>query len=199
MLDFDPEGIRGQLAGLDEWSIATFSAACVEFLIPSYRRFSEAEGVGDSDAVEAQLDSVWRALVNDSLNSLGLELPRSEAVMHYVPDQDEEWNDWSACAENAVTALALLLDYCATRELDLAVRIANQAYEAVDWIASSEMDVPIMDSRSARGIRESNVVQVELKRQQDSLYSLREGGFSKTSMAQRLREISQESALGRLA
>ncbi|MFJ8020371.1 DUF416 family protein [Streptomyces sp. NPDC096311] len=196
MLDFSQDDIRDQLAGLDDWQVAVFSAACAEVLLPSYRRFAELEEVGDPDSVEEILERIWEELLASGEEWVPTELPDPGEVFQLLPDQDEEWNEWSACAENAIAALGLLIEYCGSLELDFAARVAQQAYEAVDSIASSAADAPFMDQQVVEEVLAANIVQSELRRQSGVVELLAGPLGQQSAVAVSIREHARAQSLG---
>ncbi|MER5535570.1 DUF416 family protein [Streptomyces mirabilis] len=199
LLDFSRQDLRDQLSTLDSWQVAVFSASCAEALLPSYRRFTELEDVGDPDNVEEVLERIWAGLLEPGEGGLPSGLPDSAEVLRLLPDQDEQWNEWSACAENAIAALGLLIAFCENLDLDIAVRVAQQAYEAVDSIASSALDPPFMDHQVAHDILAADVVQRELRRQQEAVEALANPAGHQVTVAVSLRERARAQSLGRNA
>ncbi|MFI7367668.1 DUF416 family protein [Streptomyces sp. NPDC050149] len=172
MREFDSDRTLSRLERLSRWALCVFSAACVEVLAPAYRRFCEIEEVGDPAAITGLLEFVWDQLAESEVDWNSSRAPASDSLLPLIPNQDEEWNEWSAPAENCVTAAVLLVDLYSTGQPELAARAAQQAYEAVDWIQSSQLDISFMDAETEHEVLASEAVQSELSRQDDALEAL---------------------------
>jgi uncharacterized protein YjaG (DUF416 family) len=195
MLDFDTGRLRAELTGLTRWQVAVFAATCVEVLIPSYVRFAEIEEVGDIELVRTTTDAVWAGLEADRLALEELSLPSPDEIMGLLPEEDD-WNDWAPQAENAVGALYYLLRLLDSGELDLAVHVARQPYEAVDDLTARQLpDGGMLDAAGRTRLLESDPVQAELQRQEDVLSTLREAPDGGRSALAELHRSAASSAL----
>ena len=196
MYDFSAERLLRDSGGFSQWKMEVFSASCSEVLISCYRKFSELEGVGDPDYMEEVLEGVWAALLTPRDGASGVDLPASQEILMMLPDQDEEWNEWSACAENAVASVGLLLELMAGGGREVVARIAQQSYEAVDWIAADDLDPPFVDARQAELILGSEIVQVELGRQLSAIEALRVAQDGQLDVVSALRRDAVALSIG---
>ena len=196
MLDFDHGTLAADLAGPDDWRAATFAAACAEFLLPAYRRFADAEQVGDPDLVEDVLDRLWTGLSDRSGDGRARiadsSLPGREEILDLLPNPDEDVNDWSFCAESAIAALAEAV-HLGTGEGDAAsgANAGRSAYEAVDAVVSSLLDPPRMTPAIAREILGSSLAQGELRRQREAVEVLRSAEGRSAATVSELRRAAR--------
>jgi uncharacterized protein YjaG (DUF416 family) len=191
---FDRTELLASLERLGRWQLTLFSAASTEFLVPAYRLFSEVEGVGDPQRVEAVLERVWGLLTLGVEDFDAGELPDGEEILDLVPDQDEDWNEWSLCGEYAIASLAALVRVSATGEAAAAAEIAQYCYEAADSIIAKEIDPPFMTADVREQILGSEFVQAELRRQQECVTALADLAEPSVQLAERLRNDAREQA-----
>lgn len=196
VVKFDPERLIAKLAGLDRWAQCVFSVSCVEFLNPTYGRFCAIEETGDPGVITGLVERVWQELAQPEPDWFSSEIPDSADLLALIPDQDQDWNEWSACAENCVVAGALLSQLWSTGEVRLAARIAQQAYEAVDWLASSELDFAVMDARKEEEINRAEIVQSELQRQTRTLAVLADARSGDPAVLTVVRDAARAQAIG---
>lgn len=195
MLDFDDVNLSDELSQLDHWQRVAFVASCVEVLIPSYVRFAELEEIGDPGMVASVIDRVWVSL-GDPQGDLGrLELPSSEALLELSPEE-EDWNEWAPQAENAIAALSFLVDLTRNDDPGLAVRAAQQCYEAADEFAAREIDAGLLDAAARAELIGSVVVQNELRRQKEVVETLRQASDRGPSVLTTVREAARLNAIG---
>ncbi|HZU46834.1 MAG TPA: DUF416 family protein [Mycobacterium sp.] len=108
VLRFNHANLLAVFERFSRWQLALFSAASTEFLVPSYRLFSNIEDIGDPQRVEGTLERAW-AYVNLGIEEINPSLlPGDEEILSLLPGR-EDWNEWSLCAEYAVASLAALV------------------------------------------------------------------------------------------
>jgi uncharacterized protein YjaG (DUF416 family) len=193
MLDFSAPRLLANLADLSRWQVMVFVATCVEVLTPSYVRFAELEGVGDPGLVNDTVDTVWVGL--GGAGPIERDLPSSDQILSLLPAEDD-WNEWAPQAENAIAALTFLVRLVGNGEVGLAVRAAQQSYEAADEFASRQMDSGLLDAVGRMGLLESPTVQTELRRQEDLLRMLREAPDGGLSVMSEARQAARSQAIG---
>src|SRR5262245_53604306 len=194
MLTFDRARLRSDLEGLDRWQVVAFAGTCAEVLIPGYRRFAELEEVGDVDLLNAVLDAAWAALPEDA--SAELPVPSPDTILGLLP-QEEDWNEWAPQAENAVAAVHFVAKLQDSGDVDLAVREAQQAYEAVEeLVARQAPDGGLLDAAARTRLLESDPVQAELERQEQVVRTLRESPDDRRALLAELRRSARQQAVG---
>jgi len=194
MADQDPQRLGDQLSVLTHWQRVAFAATCVEVLVPSYRRFSELEEVGDAAFVESAIAAVWAELErSDEIDSTGI--PSSAAVLEFMP-QEEDWNDWSPQAENAITALAYLTMLIREDDVQYAVYPAEHAYEAVDELVNRDPEPRMLDAVARAAVSGSAAIQAELERQEEVLRILSDSADGGRSRLGELRDHARRGAIG---
>jgi len=116
---------------------AAFAAASAERLQPLYEWFHEACGQGDPATLRAGLDAVWELVrglpAPDGLPQL------QQAAESLVPDEDDDWAEQSAYAQNAAAAVTYALGSWIDDDPQQAGWAARQLYEAADYAAQQEI------------------------------------------------------------
>jgi len=194
MVDFDPERLNEELAGLSHWQRVAFATSCVEVLVPSYRRFSELEEVGDADLVESAVNAVWDELERTTSSLDPSRLLPSERALELMPEE-EDWNEWAPQAENSITALVYLLRLARQDETKYAVYAAQHAYEAVDEFVARERDLRVVDTAGRAELLQAPLIQDELHRQNEVLRILRDSTDGRSHLPE-LRGNAQARAVG---
>jgi uncharacterized protein YjaG (DUF416 family) len=195
MVTFDKGGLREQLASMSKWKQVAFGASCVETLVPSYARFAELEGVGEPGLVRAATDAVWSELSRTLLDGEPTDLPPSSSIRSLVPT-DDDWNEWSPQAEDAVASLFYLLEYIRNDDIKFLVYVAQRAYSAIDELTARQLDLGVLDAAQRRALLESSSIQAELVRQQDAIGILCDSSDGDESALSRLRATSESLAVG---
>lgn len=169
---FDRDGVREGLSALTPWHRVGFAAGCVEVLLPAYSRFSELEEVGDPVLVRTVMDAVWTKLESADRSVSGGDLPSPDSIQELLP-AEEDWNEWAPQAEDAIAALVYLLRLVRDDDVNLAVYAAERAYAAADEFEARKQELEVLDAHDRQMLLESSSVQVELRRQVESLEILR--------------------------
>ncbi|MFI9530920.1 DUF416 family protein [Micromonospora rosaria] len=192
MLFFDEDRLNEELRDLGHWQRVAFVASCVEVLVPGYARFCEEEGVGDPDLIGNIVNQVWDGLRRPVLE--GIEVPSPSSVLDSLPEE-EDWNEWFPQAENAVAATSFLVELVRNNDASLAVRAANQCYEAVDELAARGIEGGLLDAEAREVLGELPLVQKELLRQQEAILELRKAVDRGYSTVVRLRDRASSGAI----
>lgn len=195
MADQDPQELYVLLSALAHWQRIAFAASCVEVLVPSYRRFSQLEQVGDADFVQNTIDSVWTQLETeeDYFDSSGV--PASDQVLGLMPEEDD-WNDWYPQAENAITALAYLVMLAREDNAQYAVHAAEHSYEAVDELVSRDPEPRMLNASARAELLAEHAIQAELVRQSQALEILGQPSTEKRLRIERVRQAARLGAIG---
>ncbi len=151
-----------------------FAAACAQRVLPCYRAYAKAVGLGTFEAVAAHLDYAWDCLLSGHLDP-EQSAARSEACMALIPG--EEGTAWASLwapqrpyAEDAVAALTYALRSMARCDPQEAAWAGRRAYEALDY-----MVINVLGIRDEAAILAHPAVQAELARQQRDLSDLAGG------------------------
>jgi uncharacterized protein YjaG (DUF416 family) len=195
MAAFDKGELQSEIANLSRWKRIAFAASCVEVLVPSYARFSELEGVGDPELVRNTLNAIWSGLNHPSFDDEPIDLPPSGSIRSLVPREDER-NEWSPQAEDAVASLFYLLEFIQNDDVQFLIYVAQRAYAAIDELTARQMDLGVVDATKRRALLEAPAIQAELVRQQDAIRSLRDATDGEASVLSELRARSESLAVG---
>ena len=119
---------------------AAFAAASAERLQPLYVWFHEVSGQGDPATLRSALDAVWDLVLGlpapDNLSEL-----QDAAESLVTDDEDANWVEQTAYAQNAAAAVAYAVSSWISADPQDAVSAATQLYEAADYAAQQEIDL----------------------------------------------------------
>lgn len=140
MLRYDDAQLVQALSAEPKAAQVAFAAASAERLQPLYVWFHEVSGQGDPATLRAALDAVW---------DLVLGLPAPDNLSHLqdaaeslvTDDEDENWVEQTAYAQNAAAAVAYAVSSWISEDPHDAVLAATQLYEAADYAAQQEIDL----------------------------------------------------------
>ncbi|MDG4784175.1 DUF416 family protein [Micromonospora sp. WMMD961] len=191
---FDGQRLREVLTTLTLSGRIAFAASCVEVLVASYVRYSELEQVGDANLVRASVDAVWSALEGREPEVIHSDLPSPESVKELLPSADE-WNEWAPQAEDAIASLVYLLELLGADDASYAAYTAERAYAAVDEFAAREQGLEVLDADDREALRESPLVQAELRRQAEALRLLQESTVERSAVTE-LRTAARRLSVG---
>jgi hypothetical protein len=142
--------------------------------LPLYAWFHEASGQGDPAVLRAALDTVWDLVLGlpapDDLSQL-----QDAAESLVTDDEDPEWVDQTAYAQNAAAAVAYAVRTWISDDPEDAVLAATQLYEAADYAAQQEIDLNAPGAEDT--ILGQPIVQQALKGIQEDLQSVTKASF----------------------
>jgi len=169
MLSFDRESLKRRLDSVSTRSRTAFALACAERLMPLYNAFSERNANHRWSYLRLTADNFWGQLLKNTV------MPNHEFLNEYpslAPNDGwptSEFTLLNPLAENAVLALGSAAECHDSEDAENAVLAAEQAYEAVDYLAQNAEGLDYRDIGGEDAILKSDVVQDELKRQMDDL------------------------------
>ena len=115
-----------------------FACSCAERLVPLYELFATAAGQGDRSTLRRALDLAWTATAAREIAN-----DQREAVEALVPhEDDDDWSQWSAFAQNAAAAVAYALRTLLSGDSQNGVWAARQLYEAADFVVRASTPGP---------------------------------------------------------
>lgn len=195
MLRYDEKSMIDRLRAMEARGRSAFAAACAQRLLPSYRAFSGQSGAGNPSMLTESLSMLWDRLRGGAIEKDDL-IARIEVCEQIVPEEDEQWSELTAYAQNAAAAVAYALRCEANGEPQEAAWAARQAYEAVDFYVVHKNGVDVNAPDAELKILSHPVVQAELGRQDRDL---REGEHLAAAellrYAELLRERSEREAI----
>ena len=137
--------------------------------MPLYNAFSERNANSSWSYLRSIADDLWEQLIGKTVT------PNHEFLDKYpnlAPNDDwpvSEFTMLNPLAENAVLALGSASECHVSEDGECAVLAAEQAFEAVDYLAQNADDLDYCEIGGEEAILISDVVQKELKRQIDAL------------------------------
>lgn len=194
MLSFDRESLARRLDGISPRSRTVFALACSERLLPMYEAFSARSPRGRWSLLRAKSANLWDQL------SEGVVHPDHEFLAEYpslAPGDDTPRSERTLLdpiAENTVLALGSAWECHVSGESEKAFWAAEQAYEAMDYLAQILEDIDYGEPDGEEALRQSDLVQDELKRQLDNLTTLeqvREGYTKYVALVKTLRDQAE--------
>jgi hypothetical protein len=162
MLRYDEPALVRRLADLPEQARALFADAIAQRALALYELFAARSGQGDPAQLRAALDASWdEVAAPPDLDALaGWQAIAEELVPH---DDDDDWVDESAYAQNGAAAVAYALRTRLGGDPQEAAWAARQLYEAADYAAQRQLpDLDINDARSADALLSTPIVQEAL-------------------------------------
>ncbi|TWT34791.1 DUF416 family protein [Blastopirellula retiformator] len=195
MLFFDQVELKRRLDCLSSRSRMAFALACAERLLPFYHAFSEVHANNRWSYLRSIANTSWDQLLNNVV------IAKHEFLREYpslAPNDDwpkSEFTLLDPLAENAVLALGLASECYFSEFGEPAVLAAEQAYEAVDYLAQNTECLDYRETGSEEAILKCDVVQDELKRQIDTLAML-EGTSERDVDYQSVIGLLREQAIG---
>lgn len=169
MLTFDRDSLKRRLDCVTSRSRTAFALACAERLMPLYDAFSERNANQRWSYLRLTANKLWEQLLKNTV------VPNHEFLNEYpslAPNDDWPTSDFSVLnplAENAVLALGSAAECHESEDSGSAVLAAEQAYEAVDYLAQHAEALDYRDIGGEDAIMKAEVVQGELQRQMDAL------------------------------
>jgi hypothetical protein len=155
------------LDGLTPEARGVFALVCASRLLPAYRRFHEATGLGDPSGVEALAGTLWAIASSEGTDESSLREAAYECEQ-LVPSEDEGWDEGTQpYAEDAVAALAYAFRARLTGQAQEAAWAGRRAYEALDHYVRN-----VLDNKDEAGTLSHPLVQAELGRQRRDLLEL---------------------------
>lgn len=175
MLRYDEAQLVQVLAAETKAARAAFSAASAERLQPLYVWFHEVSGQGDPGVLRAALDTVWDLILGREARD-GLQRLQDAAESLVTDDEDENWVEQTAYAQNAAAAVAYAVRSWISGDPEDAVLAATQLYEAADYAAQQDIDLNAPGAEDV--ILGQPVVQEALKGIDDDLRGVSRPGDS---------------------
>jgi uncharacterized protein YjaG (DUF416 family) len=149
-----------------------FAALCAERLLPAYIRFCGQTGTGDAQKMEAILGRVWRDIAGEHITNEELQA-ELDACMSLIPQEDEgEWIEQQAYAEDAGAAVAYALRARKSGEPQEAAWAARCAYETLHYYLTYQEGRHAIDPGEVERTMAHPIVQAELLRQKRDLDDL---------------------------
>lgn len=140
-MHYDERELVARLEQLPPLLRAAFAAACAQRLLPAYVRFSERTGRGAPGELTAVLERLWRDLEGKPMGADGLQRALDHAA-GLIPDENEgEWAEGQAQADDAAAAVAYAVRCRQTGEAQDAGWAGRRAYEALDHLLRYSEDI----------------------------------------------------------
>ena len=172
MPSFDRDLLTCRLDGFSSRSRTVFALTCSERLLPLYEAYCARSKKGRWSYLRSASDKLWDQVSEGMVRAddeflaeypslaPGDETPRSERTL------------LDPLAENAVLALGSAWECQISGESQKAFWAAEQAYEAMDYMAQNLEGIDYGEPGGEEALRESDLAQSELQRQLDSLATL---------------------------
>jgi hypothetical protein len=172
MLTFDRALFTHRLDGICARSRTVFALSCAERLLPLYEAFSAKSTMGRWNYLRSVSNKLWDLLLE------GIVCTHDDFLAEYpslAPGDDTPRSERTLLdplAENAVLALGSAWECHVCGQSEKAFWAAEQAFEAMDYMAQNVEDIDYGKPDGEEALRRSGFVQGELKRQLDSLTTL---------------------------
>ncbi len=154
---------------------AAFAASCCERMVPNYEAFTAMEGWGKPALLRSAMDDIWTTLAG--FTSARLKEPVSIAELQAImPDTEDFTSLFTPSAQNAVSAIALIIGSWATDEVEDFVTVARLSLDTVD-IYVRKVDDPVLGTHPGnpafdRWVDQHPLMQAERDKQSEDLKSL---------------------------
>jgi hypothetical protein len=165
MLRFNQELLISRLNAIRPPSRTVFALACADRLLPLYEVYSMKSVKGNWDYLQTKSDNLWDQVLK------GLVISDDEFLDEYpelAPGDDTpraERTILDPLAENAVIALGSAWECHVSGESQKAFWAAEQAYEAIDYMAQNIKNIDYREPDGEEALLQSGFVQGELNRQ----------------------------------
>lgn len=195
MLSFDRESLTRRLDGITPRSRTVFALACSERLLPMYEAYSAKSPRARWDYLRTKADNLWDQL------SEGVLRPDHEFLTEYpslAPGDNTPRSERTLLdplAENTVLALGSAWESHVSGESEKAFWAAEQAYEAMDYMAQNLEDIDYGEPDGEEALRQSDLVQDELKRQLDNLTTLEQVSEGDTKYVALLKTLRDQAKI----
>lgn len=192
MTEYDERELIERIGALGRAGKTAFAAACAERLLPLYRRYVDAAGVGAPEELAGIVEQVWEVLRGADHD---LTDARQVAV-DLVPDDDApgEWVLEGAYAQNAAAAVAYAVGAWLSDDAQQAVWAARQVFDAAEYAARPPArGLVIREAGADDPTLSSAVVQAAVRTIGDDLSEIERFGTCRLNdLRQRLRRESAE-------
>lgn len=191
MLSFDRESLTCRLDRLSQRSRTVFALACSERLLPIYEAFGAKSPTARWIYLRAKADDLWDQLTEGVVRPDDKFLAKYPSLAPGDATPRSQRTLLDPLAENTVLALGSAWESHVSGESKVACWAAEQAYEAMDYMAQHLEGIDYGKPDGEDALLKSNLVQDELRRQLDNLTILEqigEGDTKYNSLVKRLRE-----------
>jgi uncharacterized protein YjaG (DUF416 family) len=178
MRRFDESELARKIEQLAKQQRVAFAAACAQRLFPSYNRFAQKTGRGNSATLMSLLEALWKDLNQNQMSEAEIDSSISVCMGLIPQEEDQPWVNEQACAEDAASAVVYALRCRRTGETQEAAWAARRAYDCLDhYVISSERIDTNMPGQEERVLSHS-LIQAELDRQHRDLDELHAGSVT---------------------
>jgi len=192
----DPS-LKSQLAELQDWQLAAFSAALTERMFPNFALFSRLVEFGNAQQLRQILNGVWDKLGNTGAKmNFEVQLDKVEANM---PDLEEFSMYGAYPANDAVIALYSTLNVVLVADRDEAANIANLSRECVaTFIEVSEADDQLSDEEVVRLINTHEMMEQEEAFQEEVLNRITSAKKANAQLIKDLRQLAHNEGVSNI-
>lgn len=192
----DPS-LKSQLAELQDWQLAAFSAALTERMFPNFALFSRLVEFGNAQQLRQILNGVWDKLGNTGAKmNFEVQLDKVEANM---PDLEEFSMYGAYPANDAVIALYSTLNVVLVADRDEAANIANLSRECVaTFIEVSEADDQLSDEEVVRLINTHEMMEQEEAFQEEVLSRITSAKKANAQLIKDLRQLAHNEGVSNI-
>lgn len=192
----DPS-LKSQLADLQDWQLAAFSAALTERMFPNFALFSRLVEFGNAQQLRQILNGVWDKLGNTGAKmNFEVQLDKVEANM---PDLEEFSMYGAYPANDAVIALYSTLNVVLVADRDEAANIANLSRECVaTFIEVSEADDQLSDEEVVRLINTHEMMVQEEAFQEEVLSRITSAKKANAQLIKDLRQLAHNEGVSNI-
>lgn len=149
-----------------------FALLCAFRLLPTYQRFHSRTGLGDPEALDTLVESLWVDCIDKTLEDEGVR-KYSEQCLDLVPNEDKGWDEETQpYAEDAAAAVVYAYRSRLTGDPQEAAWAARRIYESLDRYVQTVMEISLHDPETERAILSHPAMQAELARQERDLDDL---------------------------
>lgn len=188
---------KSQLADLQDWQLAAFSAALTERMFPNFALFSRLVEFGNAQQLRQILNGVWDKLGNTGAKmNFEVQLDKVEANM---PDLEEFTMYGAYPANDAVIALYSTLNVVLVADRDEAANIANLSRECVaTFIEVSEADDQLSDEEVVRLINTHEMMEQEEAFQEEVLSRITSAKKANAQLIKDLRQLAHNEGVSNI-
>jgi len=184
---FNSENLRKRLEKLNRKQQLAFGVLCCQRLVPNYQAFVYDTGWGDSKFIRIGLEYTWSCLAGNKLNSQEIKsiIDQCESV---IPDSDDFDSLFTSFAQDACFAVCGLLDYLSVSDTNKIVQAASYSIDSVDLYVQEIECMSHSDCDLEEKILNHQLMQKELKQQEENLSLIEETEFTSSNLLQKLKE-----------
>lgn len=167
---FDEDKLEQQLQKLTAWKRIAFMAQTGVRMLPNYQCFSAETGFGDVAVLKRAFDAAWSWVESGELPHDLVTL--REACERQAPNTEQFRSSYTSAALDAANAAGAILDALAYPDDSRPSEVASLARDTVDLFVQELLDLDPNVADFEEAIMRHELIQRELRRQQEDLDTL---------------------------